>query len=77
MFNPYKKDSDPYQSVTQSQLPHKQISEEEIQENIKKVMKNSNLKNADIESASWANDDGRGSYLGIYASNANGHDGPQ
>ena len=62
LFNPYKKDSDPYETTEQS-IPHKQISEEEIQENIKKMKKKSNLKDFDstqkdnsnnnLESASW------------------------
>ena len=72
LFNPYKKDADPYldqtvkETATITQLPHKYFSEEEIQENMKKVRKNSNLKDFDatrknrnnsVESASWANDD--------------------
>lgn len=72
LFNPYKKDADPYldqtvkETATNTQLPHKYFSEEEIQENMKKVRKNSNLKDFDatrknrnnsVESASWANDD--------------------
>jgi hypothetical protein len=54
LFNPYKKDADPYACQTpeettntiiqtQSQLPHRYFSEEEIQENMKKMRKNSNL----------------------------------
>lgn len=46
LFNPYKKDTDPYETTAQSN-PHKQISEEEIQENIKKMKKKSNLKDFD------------------------------
>jgi predicted transcriptional regulator len=62
LFNPYKKDIDPYETTAQSN-PHKQISEEEIQENSKKMKKKSNLKDFDstqkdnsnnnLESASW------------------------
>ena len=62
LFIPYKKDTDPYDTTAQS-IPHKQISEEEIQENIKKMKKKSNHKDFDstqkdnsnnnLESASW------------------------